>query len=131
DFNRDGDFLDAGEKSSPDVTVLANSGSANYLVTFSGFGAPVLGDSYVRRRLAFSSGEVASPTGAAASGEVEDFKITIVTPLAVVLADFGAAAQTDHILVTWETVSEIDNAGFNLYRSTSDAAPGEQLASVA
>jgi hypothetical protein len=45
-----------------------------------------------------------------------DFGFTS-TPLAVLLADFAAAAQADHILVTWETVSELDNAGFNLYRA--------------
>ena len=46
------------------------------------------------------------------------------------LADFAAQAVADHILLTWETVSEIDNSGFNLYRSASAAAPGELLAYV-
>ena len=45
------------------------------------------------------------------------------TPLAIMLAGFDAAAQTDHVLVSWETVSEANNAGFNLYRSLS--ADGE------
>lgn len=40
-------------------------------------------------------------------------------PLAVTLASFDATAQPDHILVTWETVSELDNTGFNLYRGAS------------
>jgi hypothetical protein len=39
------------------------------------------------------------------------------TPLAVTLAAFEATAQPGHILVSWETVSEVDNAGFRLYRS--------------
>jgi hypothetical protein len=47
------------------------------------------------------------------------------TPLAVLVAGFDASAQADHILVTWETVSEVDNTGFNLYRSLS--ADGEQV----
>ena len=51
-------------------------------------------------------------------------------PLAVALADFAAQAVADHILLTWETVSEIDNSGFNLYRSASAAEPGELLAYV-
>ena len=46
-------------------------------------------------------------------------------PLAVTLASFEAQGQTSSILLTWETVSEIDNAGFNLYRSDSSAGPGE------
>jgi hypothetical protein len=52
------------------------------------------------------------------------------TPLAVLLAGFDASAQPDHILVAWETVSEVDNTGFNLYRSTSESAPGELMAFV-
>jgi protocatechuate 3,4-dioxygenase beta subunit len=47
----------------------------------------------------------------------------ISTPLAVLLAGFDAASQADHVLVSWETVSEANNAGFNLYRSLS--ADGE------
>ncbi len=47
--------------------------------------------------------------------------------LAVTLADFSAAQQGDHILVAWETASEIDNRGFNLHRGTSPAGPDRQL----
>lgn len=49
------------------------------------------------------------------------------TPLAVMLASFQATALEDAILVQWETVSEIDNRGFNLYRGVSPAAPDRQL----
>ncbi len=35
------------------------------------------------------------------------------------LASFAAEAQANQVLVTWETVSEINNAGFNLYRGLS------------
>ena len=52
------------------------------------------------------------------------------TPLTVILASFDAVGQTGHILVTWETVSELGNTGFNLHRNTTDVAPGELLASV-
>ena len=44
---------------------------------------------------------------------------TWTNPLAVALASFDAAAQAGHVLVSWETVSELDNAGFNLYRTGS------------
>ncbi len=53
-----------------------------------------------------------------------------IPPLAVTLASFDAQAMVDRIQLTWETVSEANNAGFNLYRSASPAAPGEQLAYV-
>ena len=52
------------------------------------------------------------------------------TPLAVTLASFDAQAIIDRILLSWETVSEVNNAGFNLYRSASPAAPDELLAFV-
>ncbi len=41
-----------------------------------------------------------------------------------------ALAQSNGILVTWETVSEIDNLGFNLYRATTPVSPETLLAFV-
>jgi hypothetical protein len=40
-------------------------------------------------------------------------------PTAVTLASFTATPQAGGILLQWETAIEIDNVGFNLYRSTS------------
>lgn len=40
-----------------------------------------------------------------------------VSPLAVQLAAFTAVAGRAHVDLAWETVSEQDNAGFNLYRA--------------
>lgn len=51
-------------------------------------------------------------------------------PTAVVLADFGAAPVDGAIQVTWETTSELDNAGFNLYRADDAAGPQTLLATV-
>jgi hypothetical protein len=51
-------------------------------------------------------------------------------PLAVTLASFDAQAMIDHIQLSWETVSEMNNAGFNLYRSASPAGPEALLAYV-
>lgn len=83
DFNRDGDFDDAGEQSS--VLALASSTTAsNPVLHFSGFnnGCVVAsGPSYLRVRLtADTSGSWninPSPKGARTSGEVEDYAITI------------------------------------------------------
>mgnify|MGYP000889268646 CR=1 FL=1 len=44
-------------------------------------------------------------------------------PTAVTLADFAAIPQNNAVLVTWETAAELDNAGFNLYRSTAADGP--------
>jgi hypothetical protein len=52
-------------------------------------------------------------------------------PLAVLLASFDAAAQPDHVLVTWETVSEANNASFNLYRSLTADGQYTLVTSVA
>ncbi|MEI2688934.1 MAG: hypothetical protein V9H69_04180 [Anaerolineae bacterium] len=48
--------------------------------------------------------------------------------LAVTLATFQAEPQGDSVLIRWETVSEINNTGFNLYRSDAPDAPEELLA---
>ena len=40
-------------------------------------------------------------------------------PLAVTLASFEAAQATDKVVVTWLTTTELDNRGFNLWRSTA------------
>ena len=45
-------------------------------------------------------------------------------PTAVDLVSFKAEPQGRDVLVSWETASEIDNAGFNLYRSE---AGGERI----
>ena len=59
-------------------------------------------------------------------GEVEDY-VWEFTPFAITLANMKAAAQGNSIDVTWETVSEVGNTGFNLYRDTSAAGPGMKL----
>jgi hypothetical protein len=135
DFNQNGDFLDTGEMQTTPTTVSAGSGSQDYLVTFTGYVTPITpGQTYIRCRIANDANEVNAPTGPAATGEVEDYRTDTV--LAVTLASFDAASQPDHVLVTWETVSEASNSGFNLYRSltadgeytllgyTPSAAPG-------
>lgn len=48
-------------------------------------------------------------------------------PLAVTLALFEATGQADRVVLTWETVSELQNAGFNLYRSANDYEAGQRI----
>jgi len=70
-------------------------------------------------------------SGATSGGprcDVGAFEVQV--PLAVTLASFDAQALVDRILLSWETVSEANNAGFNLYRSASPAAPEALLAFV-
>ena len=86
----------------------------------------------VRVRLYDSASAPAAPEaidaasyGGASGGEVEDGASP--SPLAVTLAAFSAAQQGDFVVVAWETVSELDNTGFNLYRGVSPAGPDRQL----
>jgi hypothetical protein len=78
DYNRDGDWNDAGEQIFADQPVVAgvNSLSINTPATFTG------GASMARFRLSTQSG--LAPTGIASDGEVEDYAVTLnSTPLAV------------------------------------------------
>ena len=50
-----------------------------------------------------------------------------VGPLAVMLAGFEAQQAGDHVLLTWETNSELNNRGFNLYRGVTPDGPDRQL----
>ncbi len=48
-------------------------------------------------------------------------------PLAVVLAALSAANTAEGVVISWETVSELDNLGFTLYRSASAEGPERRL----
>jgi hypothetical protein len=60
-----------------------------------------------------------------ASGGSESF-IT-GTPTAVTLASFGCKANRGTVTLTWVTGTEIDNAGFHLYRSTTESGARTRL----
>ena len=47
--------------------------------------------------------------------------------LPVELAFFSAEVESGHVILTWVTKSEIDNMGFNVYRSTSPSEVFERL----
>ena len=49
------------------------------------------------------------------------------TPTAVTLNYFTATKSDDHNAIAWETASELDNLGFNLWRGPSSAAPEVKL----
>jgi len=61
----------------------------------------------------------------------QDVEVLVTgAPLAVTLASFGAFFEGNAVLVTWETVSELNNRGFNLYRGLDPDGPRELLAFV-
>ncbi|MBE2264517.1 MAG: hypothetical protein IAE92_17360, partial [Burkholderiaceae bacterium] len=53
------------------------------------------------------------------SSTLSDFTAFRSGILAVTLAEFYAEQVADHVLVSWETASELGNMGFNLLRGTS------------
>jgi len=119
DLNGNGSFADANESYVTNVTYGVNtvyfnlpSGSAQYL--------------YARFRLydIYATG-APSPTGLVINGEVEDYRFS--NPLDVELASFTATPQAwaRSIRLDWETITEVDNLGFNLYRAESPA--GRQI----
>lgn len=49
--------------------------------------------------------------------------IAVEDATAITLVSFTAARTAGGVNIEWETATEIDNAGFNLYRATSDSGP--------
>lgn len=48
-------------------------------------------------------------------------------PTLITLASFTASHRGDHVLLEWKTASEVDSAGFNLWRSEAEAGPYARL----
>ena len=46
--------------------------------------------------------------------------VTNAKPTVIELSSFTASPKTNKVVLQWSTESEIDNAGFNLYRSTTE-----------
>lgn len=59
--------------------------------------------------------------------QLSDWAVGNNAPLLAQLATFEASHQGAQVVVTWETALEVDNLGFNLYRSTSVDAPEDRL----
>ena len=76
DFNRDGDFLDAGEQAAVDVAPNQTTADLNW----SGFSATTTGNTYARFRITTDENLTSSPSpvGLAEDGEVEDYQVAIV-----------------------------------------------------
>lgn len=75
----------------------------------------------------YTAGPTVGVGSADATADNQTVTVTFNVPLAVLLANFSAEAQGDGVLVRWETVSEIGNLGFNLWRGVSPDGPDTQL----
>lgn len=123
DWNRDGDLNDAGEMIK--FGNLAN-GTHNLQIKIpAGSGSAVINMRF-RLYATQSPPPVIAPTGAVINGEVEDYQKPIY-PTAVTLVSFTAAPDGQAIRLDWETASELNNIGFNLYRALSPQGPWTRL----
>ncbi len=82
DWNRDGDFLDAGEQIATNLAVPAGPSALNVTVPCGTSAGP----SYARFRISSAGG--LGPTGPAPDGEVEDYTVTVEE------VDFGDAPDS-------------------------------------
>jgi subtilisin-like proprotein convertase family protein len=115
DWNRDGDFADANERSAT-TTVPANTLTATaFNVTWTSVPTNAGGttSTYARFRISYTASEVTTPTGSATSGEVEDYQIPVNT-LPVTVASFSAARTTRGLEVEWTTETETSTVGYAL-----------------
>ena len=128
DFNKDGDFLDTGEKSNI-VTIasdaLGNNGELRtFNVTFTTPAGMTPGDTYARFRLGQVEATAKTATGASAgtdNGEVEDYKVaiaTIVTVSGTVYEDFGAGGDNNNTFDSGE--GTIGNVTVNLFEDNNN-----------
>jgi hypothetical protein len=106
------DFSDAGFGTTPSgaYTLLKRSGTSGAFTGIATSPGPHTGDQVV-----FSNVSVAD------LGSY--FTLGSGTPTAVKLVSFEVVPHDEALLVTWETAQELDNVGFNLYRSTAFGGP--------
>lgn len=88
-----------------------------------GLFAPVTNAYYFRFRLSPTDGEgnctaAIAPTGLVLGGEIEDYRFN-AGPTGVEILPAKVMGADSAIVLIWETASETDNLGFNVYRSTS------------
>ena len=79
DLNQDGDWEDTVNGQSELITTSAVNSGTNAL-SFSLPSSVVHGETYARIRYATDAAEIASPTGEASDGEVEDYLVSIAAP---------------------------------------------------
>ncbi|MGO1069781.1 CshA/CshB family fibrillar adhesin-related protein [Lysobacter sp. CA199] len=124
DFNRDGDFNDAGEQSGNSPTC---TGTTTVALNWTVPAAVQPGQSYLRLRIASNAAQIASPTGTANDGEVEDHLLTLANARLTVIKQVDArAAAADQF-----TVSLLQGTSVLGSAATSGAATGATTGAIA
>ena len=112
--------------------VHAQSGGTFELTWFTVDGGGAMALSGGTFELGGSAGQpdAAAPSGGTFELQGGFWNPTSAGPLSVTLASFSATTDGGQVQLAWETVSDLDNAGFNLYRATSPAGPDTLLVFV-
>jgi|GEM_PF-3205026 len=77
--------------------------------------------------MTFSRTDLSTRDGFAIPNTPHACRVSFYDPTAVTISRFFARPLPDAIRVKWETAQEIDNLGFNLYRSTTRAGAKTKL----
>lgn len=143
DFNGDGDFLDAGERSQPDLggasfagatdgtwntgNIASGPSAQTVVLVWSGFAPPTTNATLARFRLTTDAAYLnnASPpssTAQLANGEMEDHTINAGT-LPVTLS-YVEAVRTDaqHVALNWATATETGTMGYRILQREGTGA---------
>jgi len=112
DYNGDGVFDNATERAS--VAVPSGTVGAVVVLDFPQVPEGAAQNTFARFRMSILQ-MAQNPTGLALFGEVEDYAVDI-QPTLVELSAFGAFEDAGRAVVFWETCSQIDTAGFYLWR---------------
>lgn len=115
DFNRDGDFTDAGETS---ASATCNGATAAVSWTMPAVAGLSPGASYARFRIASAAADVANPVGLAISGEVEDYPVTLTSQTLTLRKQWTGATVGDSAAITASRAGSV----IDTLNSNADAA---------
>jgi hypothetical protein len=121
DWNEDGDMADAQEQAIARNVSVGSNTVVFPVPTGAGYTANRPVNARFRLYTAEPTGLLRTemPVGEASGGEVEDYRLDPAIPTAIELARFEAISEGVHIRLQWETVTELDVLGFDLYRADS------------
>ncbi|ULH14488.1 GEVED domain-containing protein [Deinococcus sp. KNUC1210] len=110
DFNRNGTFDSATERA---CTAFV-SGATSVTLNWTGVSAVTVGTNYVRLRASYDTSGVQSPTGRVDSGEVEDYRLTILAAPKLSLQKAlpaGRVAATDQFTLGLTSSTSVTTTG--------------------
>jgi uncharacterized repeat protein (TIGR01451 family) len=123
DFNRDGDFADAGEVSTNSPTC---NGTTTVNLSWTVPAGVSTGRSYMRLRIASNAAQIAAPSGSANDGEVEDHVLTLADARIALVKQVDARADAADQF----TVSLLQGASTLASAATSGAGTSASTGAV-